>query len=87
MAKVAGEIIADPSKSFQIEKYDHPLPTTSPKPETDPPKHGTDPPSDVDLPKEPLMDPLTKTSTPKPQPQIPGFSGLNNCQITFNFQY
>ena len=65
MSKAAGEIIADPTKSFLDFGGKNP-PTLSSKPSKAP----------VDPPEDPPKPPV--------DPQLPGFSGLTNCHITFN---
>ena len=72
MEKAAGEIIADPTKSFQAAKSEH----------------EQEPPIDDKPAKLPGLSDCNddKPESHKPA-QLPGFSGLSNCNITFNISY
>ncbi len=75
MAKAAGEIIADPTKSFLDSGEKHP-PTLSSKPPIHP-KTPVDPPNDPPkLPVDPQKPPAVDPPKPPVNPQLPGFSGL-----------
>ena len=92
--KAAGLIIADPTRCFEdvrrkLETLEEPSPTIEkqehreePSP-TIPKQEPCEEPSPTIPKQEPREEPSPTISTE----QVPGFSGLNNCTITFNITY